>query len=93
MEVAIESAASAACTAAGRGASLDLGPLDLVLLKTAQAADLITASKSEQRSPLRSENHKKMFPNQQQEAHNFPNPVKTNESHITRHIRIQIAHV
>ena len=33
-------------TAAGRGASLDLGPLDLVFLEAALAADLITASKS-----------------------------------------------
>ena len=32
-------------TAAGRGASLDLGSLDLVLLEAALAADLITASK------------------------------------------------
>ena len=31
-------------TAAGRGASLDLGPLDLVFLEAALAADLITAS-------------------------------------------------
>ena len=37
----IKSAASA--TAAGRGASLDLGPLDLVFLEAALAADLITA--------------------------------------------------
>ena len=33
-------------TAAGRGASLDLGPLDLVFLEAALAADLITASTS-----------------------------------------------
>ena len=32
--------------AAGRGAPLDLGPLDLVFLEAALAADLITASKS-----------------------------------------------
>ena len=31
-------------TAAGRGASLDLGPLDLVFLEAALAANLITAS-------------------------------------------------
>ena len=31
-------------TAAGRGASLDLGPLDLVSLEAALAADLIAAS-------------------------------------------------
>ena len=31
-------------TAAGRGTSLDLGPLDLVFLEAALAADLITAS-------------------------------------------------
>ena len=33
-------------TAAGRGASLDLGPLDLVFLEAALAAYLITAPKT-----------------------------------------------
>ena len=36
-------------TVAGWGASLDLGPLDLVFLEAALAADLITASKSLQK--------------------------------------------
>ena len=40
-------------TAAGRGASLDLGPLDLVFLEAALAADLITASKSFPKSSKR----------------------------------------
>ena len=35
-----------ACRAASRAASLDLGPLDLVSLDAALAADLIMASKS-----------------------------------------------
>ena len=35
--------------AAGQGASLDLGPLDLVFLEAALAADLITSSKSFQK--------------------------------------------
>ena len=39
-------------TAAGRGASIDLGPLDLVFLETALVADLIMASISLQAFPL-----------------------------------------
>ena len=46
LEAVIKSAASAASRKARSGASLDLGPLDLIFLEAALAADLIKASKS-----------------------------------------------
>ena len=53
------------------GASLDLGPPDLVtvFLEAALAADVITAFKSKQRTPRRSQNQGKG-------SQTFPNPIK-----------------
>ena len=45
-----------------QGASLDLGPLDLVFLEAALAADFITGSRSKQRIPRTSQCPRKVSP-------------------------------
>ena len=76
------------------GAALDLGPLDLVFLEAALAADFITASISLQKIHPRSRKHKLKKGSQiiKKGVCNFPNPAQTTKSDITWQTCIQIIH-
>ena len=58
------------------GASLDLGPEDVVFLEAALAAGLITACKSKQGTSPKSQKHRKGFPKVSKNRKGFPNLFK-----------------